>query len=143
MAPVAGQTARVPAWKKLGLQLKNNTIESNKRSFDQSFGEPVENKQVNDFSQSVSTVNVDVSAERATKNRKSVSFSQDTKKEDGNQIERLVSTYIAENTGGDEGFSSIEASRFSVVKTHQANLENSNKPTTSQLKTGRKGKKNS
>jgi hypothetical protein len=142
MAPVAGQTTRIPAWKKLGLQLKTKTAESNKRSFDQSFSEQAENKEINDSNVSIPAVNGDVPFERPAKNRKSVSFSEDTKKEDGNEMGGLVSTYVAENTGGDEGFTSIEASRFSVVKTHQANLENSNKPT-SHLKSGRTAKKNS
>jgi WKF domain len=141
MALVADQTARVPAWKKLGLQLKSKTEESNKRPFDQTFGEKQDYGEADNVTTHFkSTVNSDVSVDRAAKKRKSVSFSEDTKREDGDQMEGLVGIYLAKNTGGKAGFSADEASGFSAIKTHPANLEKSNK--NSRPKSERASKKN-
>jgi hypothetical protein len=126
MASLASPAARIPAWKRLGLRLKNDSTSPKKRTFDEEFRddskpaptEPTVSLQRNGYGNSPD--------ERPAKKRKSVSFSDDTKKEDGSQIQKLVDDYIAENTEVEGGFAAEEASSFTTSKVHPANLEKSN-----------------
>jgi hypothetical protein len=87
---------RVPAWKKLGLKLKNqDQNEPQKRRFD----EISKDEGVRD------------SLSSNTKKLKSVSFTDDSKKLDGTVTERMVKSYLTENTG-ENGFTKKEASKF-------------------------------
>src|ERR1700712_5113141 len=103
MASIRTQTARVPAWKRLGLQLKNqNALESKKRTFDDTFSHEKSDvkKELNEASQDIRTV---VSGAGSPKKRKSVAFSHDTKQDDGNDTEHQLTKFITENTGGENG----------------------------------------
>jgi WKF domain len=134
---MAAQVTRVPAWKKLGLQLKKSLEETKKRPFDQLSQENGDHLGAERSGQ-IYISRKSTNEHHKAKKRKSVSFSEDTKDDDGNTTEKLLDNYISQNTG-EEGFTPDEASAFTTPKAHPANLDKSQ----SQAKAGTTKRKKS
>lgn len=95
-APVA----RVPAWKRLGLKLSRQD-ESKKRKLEDTSPQ--------------------TQSESALKRKKSVTFAETVKEDDGSHTDKIVNNFIKEQRGGPDQFTPREVSKFSVSSTHPAN----------------------
>jgi hypothetical protein len=97
------QTPRVPAWKRLGLKLAHQD-DSKKRKLDDSSSDQTQSNM-------------------SLKRKKSVTFAQDVKDDDGSLEEKIVTNFIEEQRGGPEQFTPREAARFTIPSSHPANLK--------------------
>jgi hypothetical protein len=90
MGPSVSPAARVPAWKRLGLRLKNDGTSAKKRSFDEEFRDgDSKAKRPGPVPTHPKFDQEDDRGEPQAKKRKSVSFSDDAKKDDGNPVQKL------------------------------------------------------
>lgn len=125
-------TQHVPAWKRLGLKLKNGQAEAGES------GSPVPQKAASDVKHTKrkaaeitgdAQTSHDKSRSRSegtdgsrSKRRKSVAFADSTKVEDGDSNEKLLEDYVAKQNGGKDQFSKSEVARFTQPpKVHPAN----------------------
>ncbi|KIW08745.1 uncharacterized protein PV09_00683 [Verruconis gallopava] len=134
----------IPAWKRLGLKLKNGVPANGQTEASPSVDATSESKQskrkvsdvLDDVAPPSSRPDVALSAEpeasrmrgarvsdeRPPKRKKSVSFVDGTKKEDGDFNEKLLEDYVASQKGGQDQFSEAEIAHFTVsAKDHSAN----------------------
>ena len=132
----------VPAWKRLGLKLKNGTQAANevsaspaaeqpssstktkKRKATEISGTPVasHDKAVDSAARSESTPTKAKATDRPLKRKKSVAFADGTKNDDGDANEKLLEYYVAQQAGGEDQFSKAEVAQFTAPsKAHSAN----------------------
>jgi len=125
MTLLTTHTGRVPAWKKLGLRLKKEDAPlTKKRTFDESLDHPDKQSSLDNGLRATHETSLDNALN--PKKRKSVSFADDTKDEDGDANDILMKSFLFKNTGPD-GFTAEEALTYETPKTHPANLDPSHK----------------
>ena len=131
---------RIPAWKRIGLKLasesdskkrkatdidsQNHSIETNGAvHLDSSTNKrPKQNSTLPSHDSSTLT-NSSSDATSSLRRKKSVTFTSETKKEDGDSAQKLYQVWSFSQQGGEEEFTPEEAAKFPPLKVHPANLE--------------------
>jgi hypothetical protein len=142
---------RVPAWKRIGLKLanespsrkrklvendnKSSTTETNGAVHDTISSLNKRRKNSNEETTSTPQPTLEFFNSPQTprqrsnepppqvKRKKSVTFTPDTKKEDGDSAQKLYQEWSISQTGSEEEFTAEEAAKFQTTKTHPANAE--------------------
>ena len=142
MAVAPTTSEHVPAWKRLGLKLKNSqavdsapppagpeTSSTEVRPKKRKVKDISEDeKQSHDQGKAAASPKVDKpkskknTEDRPLKRKKSVAFADGTKAEDGDSNEKLLEEYVAQQNSGEGQFSKSEVAQFTAPsKVHPAN----------------------
>jgi WKF domain len=150
--PDISDGVRIPAWKRIGLKLANESESKKRKSVDIGSTSPPTaetNGAVHDSISSFNkkrkrsndeTVSTPPSSLKSShgpemrrqssiepspqvKRKKSVTFTPDTKKEDGDSAQKLYQEWSFSQMGGEEEFTPEEATEFQTTKSHPANAE--------------------
>jgi hypothetical protein len=169
--PVASNISggvRIPAWKRIGLKLASESESKKRKAIDIRSKSPpyTETNGPIHHSNSISNKKRKSSNHEAAstphspphnpqtpiksshephhhqlKRKKSVTFTPDTKKEDGDSAQKLYQDWNFSQMGGEEEFTPEEAAQFQTTKTHPANVEVPPSPSQSPINAQKKKEK--